>query len=226
MRIDVWSDIVCPFCLLGRRELEIALAGFDDDVEIVPRSFELDPTAAHVAEPVIDHLIEKYGITREQAEANNRQIAERAAGVGLEFNWSEAKSAPTLDAHRVVQLAGRSGLASEVESALMRAFFTEGRAVDDHDVIRDAAVGCGLDPARVDAVLASDEFTDEVRADEAEAHSIGVRGVPFFVFDGRFGVSGAQTAETFAQVLREVRDAADTPADDGPDGAACGPDGC
>ena len=205
MRIDIWSDIICPFCTLGKAELDAALATFPhaDEVTIVPRSFELQPGNGtdRVAEPVVEHLTRKYGISPQQVAAQNDQIAARASALGLEFNWRTALAAPTLDSHRLVQLAATVGLAREVESALMQAYFTDGRDVSDHAVLTDVATAAGLDAARVAEVLASDEFADAVRADQAEAGRLGVRGVPFFVIDGRLGVSGAQLSDAFEQAL-------------------------
>lgn len=229
MRIDFWSDIICPFCTIGKAELERALASFPhaDQVTIVPRSFQLQPDAARV-EPVAEHLAHKYGLSAAQVAAQSDQIAARASGLGLEFNWRVALAAPTLDAHRLVKLAATVGRAREVETALMLAYFTEGRDVSDHGVLTEVALAAGLDAARVAEVLASDEFLDAVRADQDEAAQLGVRGVPFFVIEGRFGVSGAQSAEAFAQALTRAW-ALTHPVVDlgvGVSGPACGPDGC
>lgn len=210
MRIDVWSDIVCPFCLVGKRELAQALDRFPhaDAVEVVPRSFELAPgRAIDDGQPVIDHLMSKYDISRAQAEANSRQLATRADAVGLTFNWERAWSTSTFDAHRVVHLAATEGGANAVETALMRAYFSDGQRVDDHAVIRAAAVGEGLDATRVDEVLAGDDFADAVRADQAAAQARGIASVPTFVFDDRWAVTGAQDAALFADVLTQVWEA-------------------
>lgn len=229
MRIDIWSDIVCPFCTIGKAELDRALAAFPhaDEVTIVPRSFELQP-GGRAAEPVAAHLARKYGMSSAQVEAQSDQIAARAAGLGLRFDWRAALAAPTLDAHRLVKLAGTAGLAREVETALMLAYFSEGRDVSDHGVLADVAGAAGLDGDRVAEVLASDEYADAVAADQAEAARLGVRGVPFFVIDGRFGVSGAQSAETFGEALARAWSSSHPIVDLGVQGTgpACGPDGC
>ena len=232
MRIDIWSDIICPFCTVGKAELDAALAAFPhaDEVTIVPRSFELQPSdgTPRVVEPVMEHLTRKYGISETQVAAQNDAIAERASALGLAFDWRHALAAPTLDAHRLVKLAATVGLAREVETALMTAYFSEGRDVSDHAVLAEVGTSSGLDAARVAEVLASDEFADAVRADQREAAELGVRGVPFFVIDGRLGVSGAQASETFGRALAQawatshpVTDLTSQTAGD-----SCGVDGC
>lgn len=232
MRIDIWSDIICPFCTIGKAELDATLATFAhaDDVTIVPRSFELQPGdgTPRPVEPVVEHLVRKYGITEAQVAAQNDQIAARASRLGWEFNWREALAAPTLDAHRLVKLAATVGLAREVETALMAAYFTHGRDVSDHEVLTEVAVTAGLDAGRVAEVLASGEYADAVRADQAEAAALGVRGVPFFVIDGRLGVSGAQTSETFGRALAQAWAASHPVVDLASQtaGDSCGVDGC
>nr|NLI49930.1 DsbA family oxidoreductase [Propionibacterium sp.] len=229
MRIEIWSDIVCPFCTIGKAELDKALAAFPhaDEVTIVPRSFELQPGGSAV-EPVAEHLAVKYGWSPAQVAAQCDRIDARAAGLGLRYDWRAAIAAPTLDAHRLVKLAATVGLARKVETALMLAHFSEGRDVSDHGVLAEVAVGAGLDANRVAEVLASDEYADAVRADQAEAAALGVRGVPFFVVDGRFGVSGAQSAETFGEALARAWSLTHPIVDLGVQGTgpACGPDGC
>lgn len=206
MRIDIWADIVCPFCLIGKVELARALSTFPHagEVEIAIRSFELDPGKQGNQGSTVEHLIARYGLTRQQAEQSNAQVAARAASIGLTFNWREAQDASTHDAHRLVKAAGAAGVGPRVESALMTAFFTHAQDVSDHAVLAQVATHAGLDAARVAEVLGSDEYSDAVRADEAQARRLGISGVPFFLFDGRFGVSGAQSADTFTQALEQV----------------------
>ncbi len=230
MRIDVWSDIICPFCTVGKAELERALAAFPhaDQVTVVPRAFELHPGAA--VEPTIDYLETKYGWTPAQLAAQCDAIDARARAVGLHYNWRPSISAPTLDAHRLVKLAATQGLERQAEDAFMLAYFTDAADVSDHGVLRRVAASVGLDAAAVDEVLASDAFADAVAADTAEAQAYGVHGTPFFLIDGTYGVSGAQTAAAFGQALTRVW--AEThpivPLLDlgGPAGPSCGPDGC
>jgi predicted DsbA family dithiol-disulfide isomerase len=212
MQVEIWSDIVCPWCYLGKRRLEQALAGFGhrDDVDVVYRSFELDPAAPTDATvPTVQMLAGKYGMTLEQAEAAQRQMEERAAADGLTFHMENLRSGNTRDAHRLVQLAKANGREAELVEALHRAYFTEQESVFDHVSLARIAVDAGLDPAEVDKVLTTDQFADEVTADEATASSLGATGVPFFVIDRRYGISGAQPADTIARALEHAWDVAD-----------------
>lgn len=206
MRIEVWSDVICPFCYVGKRELAKALSQFShaDKVEVIWKSFELDRTAAAEPEDLVEHLMAKYAMSAEQVAAQNDQLAERAAEVGLEFNWRDAKSVNTLDAHRVIKLAATQGLADEATDRLMKAYFTDGEVISDQEVLVRIATEIGLDEARVREVLAGVEFAEEVHADEQEAAGYGISGVPFFLFEGQWAVSGAQPAELFGQALEQV----------------------
>lgn len=239
MRIEIWSDVVCPWCFIGKRRLESALAAFPhrDEVEVEYRSFELDPSAPTPAtEPVVGMLARKYGVSVEQAGQMQDQVTQVAAEVGLEYHLDRTLHANTVDAHRLLHLAlAESGprVQAELKEALMTAYFTRAEDVTDHDVLRKAASDAGLDPSRVDVVLASREYADAVRADVDQARAFGASGVPFFVVDRKFGVSGAQPVEVFTQVLERAW--ADShsqlqvigdPSNDGADGAVCGPEGC
>lgn len=206
MRIDIWSDIVCPFCLIGRKELANALATFQhrDEVQVASRAFELDPGLTGSQGLAIDHLQQKYGLSRADAEASNERIAERASALGLTFNWRAAQHAATFDAHRVIKLAASLGAGPRVEAALSAAYFTHGLDVSDHAVLVSVAAAAGLDAERVATVLLGTEFADAVRADEDAARALGVRGVPFFLVDGTYAIQGAQTAATFGQALDEI----------------------
>lgn len=238
MKIDIWSDIVCPFCYIGKRHLELALAKFPhrDDVQIVWHSFELDPSApAELPEGLVEHIAHKYGMSEAQSIASQEDIAARAAAVGLDFEWRKAIPGNTFDAHRLVHLAATHGLADAAHERFMRAYFSEGRRVGDPDVLVDLATEIGLDEAEVREVLGGDRFAEDVRADEAQAQAYGISGVPFFVLDGLYGVSGAQPVELFDQALQQVWDEAHpAPAFSAVPGitvradesAACGPDGC
>jgi predicted DsbA family dithiol-disulfide isomerase len=212
MQVEIWSDIVCPWCYLGKRRFEEALAGFGhrDDVDVVYRSFELDPAAPTDATvPTIQLLAGKYGMTPEQAEAAQHEMEERAAADGLTFRMENLRSGNTRDAHRLVQLAKANGRQAELVEALHRAYFTEQESVFDHASLARIAVDSGLDPAEVDKVLTTDQFADDVTADEATANSLGATGVPFFVIDRRYGISGAQPADTIAGALEHAWDNAD-----------------
>ncbi len=193
MKIEIWSDVVCPWCYVGKRNLEAALAGFPhaDRVTIEWRSFELDPSTPARVELSMDEVLErKYGMSPDQAVAANRQMTELAATVGLEYHLDRVQIGNTFDAHRLIHLAAREGRGGAMKERLLRAYFTEGRAVSDPTTLAELAADVGLDAGRVAEVLASDEFGDEVRADEARAVELGSTGVPFFVLDGRFGIPG------------------------------------
>lgn len=219
MRIDIWSDVVCPFCWIGKRHLEAALETFraahpGEEVEVVWRAYELDPAAPrHADDPPADDapaessaqmLARKYGMSLADAEAGQEQMAARFRELGLEFDWRSATICSTFDAHRLAALAAEHGKADEVDEAVRRAHFTDGLVISDPEVLRRIGVGAGIPAEAVDRVLAGDEFTDRVREDVEIARGIGVKGVPFFVFDGRLAVSGAQPVEVFDQALEQA----------------------
>lgn len=207
MQIEIWSDIVCPWCYLGKRRFEQALDAFDhrDEVDVVYRSFELDPSApADGTSPVVELLAGKYGMTVKQAEDAQRQMEQRAAADGLTFRLDDLRRGNTRDAHRLLQLARVSGRQEELVERLHRAYFTEQDSVFDHAALRRLAIEAGLEPAEVEKVLATDQFSDEVTADEMTASSLGATGVPFFVIDRRYAVSGAQPADTLGMALQRA----------------------
>lgn len=209
MKIDIWSDIVCPFCYIGKRHLELALNGFEHagDVEIVWHSFELDPTIEAVPEAsLVEKIAQKYGLSREQSERSQMDVAARAAEVGLEFNWREAKFGNTFDAHRLVHLAAQHGLATQAHERLMRAYFTEGVAVGDARELQRLGAEIGLPADAVRDLLNGSRFADEVRADEEIARSVGISGVPFFALGEKYAISGAQPVELFSQALAQTWD--------------------
>jgi len=208
MRIDIWSDVVCPWCFVGRRRLQAAVArlGIEDEVEIVHRSFELDPGAP--SEGRVDlatHLARKYGVPTEQALGMLDRMIAVGADAGIEFRFDIAQRANTFDAHRLVKLAEREGLADAMVERLMQAYFTEGEAVADHATLARLAAEVGLDHAEVSEALASESFGPEVRADERDARELGVTGVPFFLIDGAAGIPGAQDVDTMVRILERVR---------------------
>lgn len=207
--VDIWSDIVCPWCSIGKRRFEAALARFEhrDEVRVVWRSFELDPEAPPRGEgSVADALAAKYGMSREQADAMHAQMTELAAAEGLDFRLDRAQRSGTFDAHRLVHLAAAHGRSDAMEERLMRAYFTEGEAVGDAETLVRLAgeVGVSVEDAR--AVLASDRYADAVRQDEALAARFGIQGVPFYVLGRRYGVSGAQPADALLEALRKAWD--------------------
>ncbi len=240
MKIEIWSDVVCPWCYIGKRRLETALERFvarpgrpgRDEVEIVYRSFELDPSSPRIPDQTVtEHLGQKYGGGPEAGRQMVDRVEAVAAEEGLLFRLAEARRANTVDSHRLLHLAlaeGGPALQSVLKEELLASYFLRAENVADHDVLRRTAEKAGLDPARVDQVLAGDEFADSVEHDVREATALGASGVPFFVIDDRYGISGAQPAETFVQVLErawaESRPAIEHVGTDADE--VCGPDGC
>ena len=230
MIIEVWSDVVCPWCYIGKRRLEKALDAFPHEVEVVWRSYQLDPGApTEPTETVAAHLGRKYG----GGEAGGARMIDNveavAAGEGLVYRLHQAQRANTVDAHRLLHLALADGgptLQGALKEALLAAYFTEARNVADPAVLREVAVRAGLDEARVTAVLSGDDYRDEVWADIEQAQAFGAGGVPFFVVDRKYGVSGAQPVEVFTQVLERAWADAHPVLEMVPGGDACGPDGC
>jgi predicted DsbA family dithiol-disulfide isomerase len=215
MQVEIWSDVVCPWCYLGKRRFEAALESFDHgaDVDVVYRSFELDPTASRDdTEPMIDVLAGKYGMTVAQAADAQRQMTERAAADGLEFHMDGLRRGNTRDAHRLLHLAKAVGLQAELTERLHRAYFTEQRSVFDHDGLLEIGVEAGLDRGDVRRVLDGSDYDDAVDTDEATARSLGATGVPFFVINRRYGISGAQPAAAITQVLHDAWAEAETEA--------------
>jgi predicted DsbA family dithiol-disulfide isomerase len=228
MLVEIWSDIACPWCYVGKRRFEAALARFErrDDVEVVWRSFELDPAAPR--ERPVDgatHLAEKYGTTRERALEMHRHMTEVAAGEGLEFRFDRARGGNTFDAHRLLHLAAEHGLQDAMKERLMRAYLSEGEPIGDPPALERLAVEAGLPPEAVAEVLATDRFAAEVRGDERTAADLGIHAVPFFVVDRALGASGAQPPEVLGELLVQGWAARPRMAVVA-DGEACGVDGC
>ena len=232
LTVEVWSDIACPWCYIGKRRFATALAGFAfrDQVEVTWRSYELSPgTPTGPGRPEIDALSEHKGIPRDRVEQMFAQVTSVAAGEGLAYDFERTLSANTFDGHRLVHLAatvGGSVLAEAVLEALFSAHFEHGADLGDPETLVRIVSGAGVDAALVRATLAGDDFSDAVRADEAEARAIGVTGVPFFVVDRRIGVSGAQPAEVFTQLLEQGWRDAHPLATLAPDAQACADDSC
>lgn len=202
LEIEVWSDVVCPWCYVGKRRIETALARFDHEVELRWRSFELDPHAAPQREgSSAEHLASKYGMSLEQAEASNAQMTELAASEGLEYHLDRTRGGNSFDAHRLIQRALEDGVQDAMKERLMRAYFTEGEAIGDRDTLVRLAGEVGVD---AEAALTAPQYAEAVRADEDLAVRIGIRGVPFFVLGRRYGVSGAQPAELLLQALEKA----------------------
>jgi predicted DsbA family dithiol-disulfide isomerase len=207
LAVEIWSDVVCPWCYIGKRRFESALAPFEhrDDVELRWRSFELDPDAPRIAEVTgPERLAAKYGVSLEQARAMNANVTGIAAGEGLEYRLDRTRGGNTFDAHRLIQLAADEGIQDAVKERLMRGYFTEGEPIGDHDALARLTADAGLDPGAARALLAGDAHADSVRADEQLARQLGITAVPFFVLDRRYGVSGAQPAEILLGALQQA----------------------
>jgi predicted DsbA family dithiol-disulfide isomerase len=227
MDIEIWSDIACPWCYVGKRRFEGALAQFEhaDEVNVTWRSFELDPEAPHEREGEgAARLAEKYGMTVEQARESQAQLAEVAAGEGIEMRFDIQRQGLTFDGHRLIHLADEHDLQDAMKERLMHAYFTEGELVSDHDALVRLATEVGLDADEVRAMLASDRFADAVRGDELTAGQLGISAVPTFVVDRALGASGAHPAEQLLGLLRQGWQNQSPKIAVG--GETCGPDGC
>ncbi|WP_406479275.1 DsbA family oxidoreductase [Streptomyces sp. NBC_01615] len=234
MRVEIWSDIACPWCYVGKARFEKALDAFPhrDDVEVVHRSFELDPGRAKGdIQPVIKMLTKKYGMSEAQAQAGEENLGAQAAAEGLAYRTRDRDHGNTFDMHRLLHFAKEQGRQDELIGLLYKANFAEERTVfDDDERLVELAVAAGLDADAARGVLADPKaYADDVRADEREAAELGANGVPFFVLDRKYGVSGAQPAEVFAQALTQAwgeRPPLKLIQDASADAEACGPDGC
>lgn len=207
MKVEIWSDIACPWCYVGKRRFESALRQFEHagDVDVVWRSFELDPDAPRThAESQDELLAKKYGMPVERARQMNERMTGEAQKEGLSFHLDRVRVGNTFDAHRLVHLAAAAGKAEPMKERLMHAYFTDGDAVGDPATLARLAGKVGLDPVQVKLMLASDAYAAEVRSDEMRARSLGITGVPFFAIDERYGVSGAQTADVLLGALRQA----------------------
>ncbi len=224
MDVEIWSDINCPWCYIGKRRFETALANFEhaNDVSVVWRSFQLDPGApAERAGNGAAMLAEKYGVPIERAMAMEQDVADIAAADGLEYDLANARIGASFDAHRLVHLAKREGMQAAMTERLFRARFTEGRLISDPETLVQLAVEVGLDAAEVRAVLAGHAFADDVREDEITAQRLGIRGVPMFVVDRAVVMSGAQPPEQLLALLEHawgLADGADQPGSDAASG--------
>jgi predicted DsbA family dithiol-disulfide isomerase len=211
MDVEIWSDINCPWCYIGKRRFEKALSEFEhaDDVSVTWRSFELDPEApAEVPGRGAAMLAEKYGVPLERARAMEQNVTDTAAGEGLEYDLEIARLGSTFDGHRLLHLARRHGFQDAMKERLFRARFMEGKLVSDHDALVELAVEVGLDADETRGMLVSDQFAAEVRDDESTAQQFGISGVPMFVVDRAFGASGAQPPEQLLGLLRHAWDQA------------------
>lgn len=207
MKVEIWSDVVCPWCYVGKRRFETALRRFEhrDEVDVTWRAFELDPAAPRRRQREYpEHLAAKYGVSLAEAQGMIDRMTETAVSAGLDFRFDAAKPGNTFDAHRLTHLAADRGAADAIVERLFSATFSEGEAIGERDVLVRLAADEGLDPSEVAETLASDAYASAVRADEREAAALGIHAVPFFVVDRTYGVSGAQSAEVLLGVLERA----------------------
>ncbi|MBA9026229.1 DsbA family oxidoreductase [Peribacillus huizhouensis] len=207
MKVEVWSDYQCPFCYIGKRRFEKALSQFaqQSEVEVEFKSFELDPHAQKdMGMNVHEMLAKKYGTSVEQAKEMSANVTSQAKGEGLDYRFDTLIPTNTFDAHRLLKFASVKGKEKEMNETLFHAYFTESKHIGDQETLASLAKQVGLDKTEVTAMLASDQFTEEVRADEREGSQLGITGVPFFVINRKYGVSGAQPTELFLETLNKV----------------------
>jgi predicted DsbA family dithiol-disulfide isomerase len=231
VKVEIWSDVVCPWCYVGKRHFEEALSRFPhrDEVVVEWKSFELDPNSPPVVDMTMSQILQrKYGMSEAQADEANAKMTALAAGVGLEYHLDRVQAGNTFDAHRLIHLAAAHDLGDAMKERLLAAYFTEGQAIGDRAVLVALAVEVGLDRAEAERVLAGDQFASEVRNDEARAVALGASGVPFFVIDEAYGVSGAQPVEVLAGALEQAWSASHpvTVIAGAGDGAACQDGSC
>jgi predicted DsbA family dithiol-disulfide isomerase len=208
MKIEIWSDIMCPFCYIGKRQLESALAEFpDDEFEIEWKSFQLDPNIEpQSGKDVYTFLAERKRISVEQSIEMHKGVRERAKSVGLDYHFDKAVISNSLNAHRIVHLAKKNKLGNEMEEIFFKAYFTDGKDLNDVSTLITLGMDCGLQAREIQKVLENETlFLNDVKSEIEEAREIGVQGVPFFVFDRKYAVSGAQSVETFVQTINEAR---------------------
>ncbi len=230
LRVDVWSDIACPWCWVGKRHLETAIESFEDGVAVTWRAFELDPSGVEPAPETSDYvqrLATKYRTSRAEAQGMIDRMVQVGRENGLDFRFDRVQPTNTFDAHRLLSWAAEQRLQTELEERLFAAYMTEGRLVSDHGVLAELAADVGLDAGETQAVLSSDAHANTVRSEERRAAQLGVTGVPFFVVGNRYAVSGAQPAPVLVGAMRQAwSDAAELVPVQGGEGSACGPEGC
>jgi predicted DsbA family dithiol-disulfide isomerase len=207
MKIEIWSDVICPWCYVGKRRFEMALADFEhrDKVQVIWHSFELDRNAPQQYPGTLEEMLAlKYGVSPHDAKEMNARVTAFAKEVGLEYRLDVARPGNTFDAHRLVHFAGARQVGDRANERIMQAYFSEALPVGDRAALARLAPEFGIPESDALAMLESDAYSDAVRADEARAAAFGVSGVPFFVFDEKFGVSGAQPVEMFADALQQA----------------------
>ena len=206
MKVEIWSDVMCPFCYIGKRRFESALENFEynNEVELTWRSFQLNPDMETDPDANInEYLADAKGWSLDQARQMNKRVTDMAADEGLEYNMEQAVVANSYDAHRLVQFAKDRGKADETEESLFKAYFTEGKNIADHQTLITLAEGIGIDPTEAKSILESDKYASAVNHDIQLAQNINITGVPFFLFDRKFAVSGARKTEVFLKALKQ-----------------------
>jgi len=230
MKIEIWSDVMCPFCYIGKNNFEQALEKlpFKNEVEVEWKSFQLDPTLDPVqSQNTIEYFKEKKGFPAEQAAQMIGQVAQMGKGAGIDFNFEKALIINTFNAHKLLHLAKKYGKANEMEEALFKAHFTDGKNVGDIEELISLADHLGIDKDEARQALVSDQFDYEINQDIQEARNNGISSVPFFVLNGKYAVSGAQPAEVFADALQQTYKETVSPFKDlSQGGASCDADGC
>ena len=209
MKVEIWSDVMCPFCYIGKRKFEAALNTFPqkDSIQVVWRSFELNPNLTYKPErDTYSYIAEIKGQSRDWSLKVHDTMTKSAKSVGLDYNFDKTKISNSFDAHRVIQLAKKYNLTDEVEERFFKAYFTDGELMSDHETLVRLAVEAGLSQGEVTQALATDQYAEEVRKDVAEARRLGISGVPFFVFDMKYGVSGAQDTSVFNETIQKAFD--------------------
>jgi predicted DsbA family dithiol-disulfide isomerase len=207
MQVEIWSDVICPWCYIGKRRFEMALAKFAqrESVHVIWRSFELDPKSPpQYPDTLVDMLARKYGVSPQQAAAMNANVTALAREIGLEYRLANARPGNTFDAHRLLHFAASRQLGDRATERIMHAYFCEGLAVGDRAALARLAPEFGITESDALAMLESDAYSDKVRADETRAVKFGITGVPFFVFNEKTGISGAQPVEVFAEALQQA----------------------
>jgi predicted DsbA family dithiol-disulfide isomerase len=209
MKVDIWSDVRCPFCYIGKRKFEMALDKFQNknNIEVEWHSFELDPTlVTNKDENHVKHLSEAKGISKKQVDQMHGHVQKMASEAGLDFHFDKVVVANSFNAHRLIQLAKTKGVADDVEEALFKAHFVDGKNIDDAETLRNIGVSAGIEKEELKKTIDSGEFSKQVRQDEQQAQLYGINGVPFFVLNNKYGVSGAQPQEIFLEALTQAWD--------------------
>lgn len=207
MKVNIWSDVRCPFCYIGKRKFEKALENFPhkDSIDVVWHSYQLDPNLeTNPDSSTLEYFTKTKGVSADQARQMLSHATSMAKEVGLDFYLEDSILANSFNAHRLIQFAKTKGLGNAIEEALFKAHFTDKQNIDDKKILAEIGASIGLDKEEVVEILASDAFEQEVKQDELAARKIGVQGVPFFVVNNKYGISGAQSSEVFLETLEKA----------------------